>query len=162
MQLADAIVEALKGLGVRYVYGVSGANIEHFHDAIHRLGGEQLRSVLAKGEDGAAFMADCHARVHGSIAVCASTSGGGMMNLVAGLAESYQSSTPVLAIIGQPPQSTLYLNKTPLTTARSWDARAVELVDHGALTETTGNHPVENAAQALDELAGGLPPLFDI
>lgn len=105
MQLADALVEALKGLGVRYVFGVSGANIEHFHDAIHRLGGDALRSVLAKGEDGAAFMADCHARVHGSLAVCASTSGGGMMNLVAGLAESYQSSTPVLAIVGQPPRS---------------------------------------------------------
>ncbi|MDQ2646551.1 MAG: thiamine pyrophosphate-binding protein [Myxococcota bacterium] len=105
MQLADALVEALKGLGVRYVFGVSGANIEHFHDAIHRLGGDSLRSVLAKSEDGAAFMADCHARVHASLAVCASTSGGGMMNLVAGLAESYQSSTPVLAIVGQPPRS---------------------------------------------------------
>jgi acetolactate synthase-1/2/3 large subunit len=103
VRLAEALVEALKLLGVRYVFGVSGANIEHLHDAIHRLGNGRLRSVLAKGEAGAAFMADGHARVHRSLGVCASTSGGGMVNLLAGLAESYQSSSPVLAIVGQPP-----------------------------------------------------------
>jgi len=105
VRLAEALVEALKLLDVRYVFGVSGANIEHLHDAIHRLGEGRLRSVLAKGEAGAAFMADGHARVHRSLAVCASTSGGGMVNLIAGLAESYQSSSPVLAIVGQPPTS---------------------------------------------------------
>lgn len=105
MRLDEALVEALKLLDVRYVFGVSGANIEHLHDAIYRLGQGRLRSVLAKGEAGAAFMADGHARVHRSLAVCASTSGGGMVNLIAGLAESYQSSSPVLAIVGQPPRA---------------------------------------------------------
>lgn len=103
MRLADALVEALKCLDVRYVFGVSGANIEHVHDAIHRRGEGRMRSVLAKSEAGAAFMADGHARVHGTLSVCVSTSGGGMVNLIAGLAESFQSSTPVLAIVGQPP-----------------------------------------------------------
>jgi acetolactate synthase-1/2/3 large subunit len=48
MKLVDAVVEALLALDVRYVFGVSGANIEHLHDSIHRLGGGRLVSVLAK------------------------------------------------------------------------------------------------------------------
>lgn len=103
MKLSDALVKALISLDVRYVFGVSGANIEHLHDAIHRLGQGKLQSVMAKTEDGAAFMADCHARVHRVLGVCCSTSGGGMMNLIAGIAESYAESVPVLALVGQPP-----------------------------------------------------------
>jgi acetolactate synthase-1/2/3 large subunit len=102
MKLSDALVEALIDLDVRYVFGVSGANIEHLHDAIHRLGKGKLQSVMAKSEDGAAFMADCRARVHRTLGVCCSTSGGGMMNLIAGIAESYAQSVPVLALVGQP------------------------------------------------------------
>ena len=103
MRVADALVTVLRDLGLRYVFGVSGANIEHLHDAVHRLGDGKLTSVLAKREDGAANMADARARVHRTLGVCCATSGGGMMNLVAGLAESYAQSVPVLAIIGQPP-----------------------------------------------------------
>ncbi|MEH2005351.1 thiamine pyrophosphate-binding protein [Nostoc sp.] len=103
MKLNDALVNALISLNVRYVFGVSGANIEHLHDAIHRLGDGKLQSVMAKTEDGAAFMADCHARVHRRLGVCCSTSGGGMMNLITGIAESYAESVPILALIGQPP-----------------------------------------------------------
>ena len=56
---------------------VSGANIEHLHDAIARLGGNELEAILAKSESGAAFMADAHARVHRTLGVCCATSGGG-------------------------------------------------------------------------------------
>ncbi len=103
MQLVDALVHALLEWDARYVFGVSGANIEHLHDAIHRLGGDGLTSVLAKSEVGAAFMADARARVHRTLGVCCATSGGGMMNLAVGLAESYAESVPVLAIVGQVP-----------------------------------------------------------
>ena len=56
MNVADALTSALRDWDARYVFGVSGANIEHFHDAIHRLGGERLKSVMAKSEVGASFM----------------------------------------------------------------------------------------------------------
>ena len=103
MKLADAVVQALLALDVRYVFGVSGANIEHLHDAIHRLGGGQLLSIMTKSEVGAAFMADGYARVHRRLGVCCSTSGGGMMNLAVGIAESHAESVPVLALVGQSP-----------------------------------------------------------
>src|SRR6185312_7941219 len=103
MKLVDALVATLAAWDIRFVFGVSGANIEHVHDAIHRLGSSQLRAVLAKSEVGAAFMADARARVHRTLGVCCATSGGGMMNLAVGLAEAYAESVPVLALIGQPP-----------------------------------------------------------
>ncbi|MDC0682725.1 thiamine pyrophosphate-binding protein [Sorangium atrum] len=105
MKLADALVEMLRDWDVQYVFGVSGANIEHLHDAIHRHGQGKLVSVLARTEMGAAFMADCRARVHRRLSVCCATSGGGMLNLAVGIAESYAEAVPVLAIVGQPPTS---------------------------------------------------------
>jgi acetolactate synthase-1/2/3 large subunit len=105
MILADALATALRDWGVDYVFGVSGANIEHLHDAIHRLGDGRLRSVLARSEAGAAFMADARARVHRTLGVCCATSGGGMMNLAVGVAESFAESVPVLALVGQVPTS---------------------------------------------------------
>jgi acetolactate synthase-1/2/3 large subunit len=105
MKLVDALVTTLRDWDVQYVFGVSGANIEHLHDAIHRLGGLELESVLAKSEVGAAFMADARARTHRTLGVCCATSGGGMMNLAVGIAESYAESVPVLAIVGQIPST---------------------------------------------------------
>ena len=103
MRLADALVTTLRDWDLRYVFGVGGANIEHLYDAVHRLGNGRFRSVLAKSENGAAFMADCRARVHRTLGVCCATSGGGMMNLAVGIAESFAESVPVLGLVGQPP-----------------------------------------------------------
>lgn len=103
MNLADAVVGTLADWDVRYVFGVSGANIEHLHDALARVGTDRIRSVLARSEIGAAYMADVRARVHRTLGVCCATSGAGMMNLAVGIAESYAESVPVLAIVGQPP-----------------------------------------------------------
>lgn len=103
MKICDALTLALKKCGTDRVFGVSGANIEHFHDAIHRLGGQELSSVMAKSENGAAFMADAYTRVNKKMGVCCATSGAGMTNLISGIAESYQEGIGTLAIIGQPP-----------------------------------------------------------
>ncbi len=105
VKISDAIITHLRDSGVKYVFGVSGANIEHIHDAIFRLGDNKLKSIMAKHESGAAFMADGHARVHRTLGVCCATSGGGMLNLLTGIAESYMESVPVLALVGQAPTS---------------------------------------------------------
>ena len=101
MTIADAIIFVLRELDLRYVFGVSGANIELLHDAIHRIGQGKLCTVMTKTESGAAFMADARARMHRTLGVCCATSGGGMMNLAVGVAESFAHSVPVLALVGQ-------------------------------------------------------------
>jgi acetolactate synthase-1/2/3 large subunit len=103
MKLADALVTTLRDWDLQYLFGVGGANIEHVYDSVHRLGQGRFQVIAAKSEVGAAFMADCRARTHRTLGVCCATSGGGMMNLAVGVAESFAESIPVLAIVGQPP-----------------------------------------------------------
>lgn len=104
LTLAEALALALKQLGVNFVFGVSGANIEHFHDAIYRIGGNELSNILAKGECAAAWMADGYARTQHTLGVCCATSGAGMINLAGGIAEAYADGVPLLGIVGQVPQ----------------------------------------------------------
>jgi acetolactate synthase-1/2/3 large subunit len=60
-------------------------------------------AVLGKHEHSAGAAADAYARVARSVGVVMATSGGGAMNLVPALAESYASRVPILAIVGEPP-----------------------------------------------------------
>ncbi|BDU09223.1 thiamine pyrophosphate-binding protein [Nocardia cyriacigeorgica] len=101
-RVVDYLVRAMPDLEVRHIFGVDGANIEDLYDAIFDAGGA-VTGVVAKHEFSAATMADGYARSTGGLGVVVATSGGGAMNLVAGLAESYASRVPVLALIGQPP-----------------------------------------------------------
>ncbi|WP_316573014.1 thiamine pyrophosphate-binding protein [Nocardia canadensis] len=101
-RVVDYLVDAVSGLGVTHLFGVDGANIEDLYDAIFDAGGRPA-GIVAKHEFSAATMADGYARSTGGLGVVAATSGGGAMNLVAGLAESFASRVPVLALVGQPP-----------------------------------------------------------
>ncbi|GAA1909532.1 thiamine pyrophosphate-binding protein [Streptantibioticus ferralitis] len=102
VRLVDYLAAELGRAGMRYVFGVGGANIEDLYDAVHGTSGV-VRGVVAKHEFSAATMADGYARATGRIGVVAATSGGGAMNLVPGLAEAYASRVPLLALVGQPP-----------------------------------------------------------
>lgn len=97
----DHIVDQLAGAGVNYLFGVDGANIEDLYDAAHF--NASITAILAKHEFSAAAMADGYARGTGGLGVVMATSGGGSLNLVPGLGESYASRVPVLALVGQPP-----------------------------------------------------------
>ncbi|MEV5839396.1 thiamine pyrophosphate-binding protein [Nocardia sp. NPDC052112] len=101
-RVVDYLVRAVSTLGVRHIFGVDGANIEDLYDALFDAPCD-VTGIVAKHEFSAATMADGYARSTGGLGVVAATSGGGAMNLVAGLAESFASRVPVLALVGQPP-----------------------------------------------------------
>ena len=102
-RVVDHIVEHLAAAGVDHIFGVDGANIEDLYDAAHF--NSDMTAVLAKHEFSAATMADGYSRsgAGAGLGVVAATSGGGALNLVAGLGESLASRVPVLALVGQAP-----------------------------------------------------------
>lgn len=99
-RVVDHIVGRLAAHGVRHIFGVDGANIEDLYDAAYFHA--EVTAVLAKHEFAAGTMADGYARAGARIGVVAATSGGGSLNLVAALGESFSSRVPVLALVGQP------------------------------------------------------------
>jgi acetolactate synthase I/II/III large subunit len=99
-RVVDHIVGHLAGIGVQYVFGVDGANIEDLYDAAYFR--SDITAVLAKHEFSAATMADGYSRSGAGLGVVAATSGGGALNLLPGLGESFASRIPVLALVGQP------------------------------------------------------------
>lgn len=100
--VADMIVSYLEQMGVEYVFGVPGAGIEPFYDALARSARHSgPRVVTVRHEAGAAFMADGYARESGRLGVCISTSGPGATNMLTGVACAYENNIPLLAISGQ-------------------------------------------------------------
>ncbi len=99
-RVVDHIVEHLAAIDVSHIFGVDGANIEDLYDAAHFH--RDITAVLAKHEFSAATMADGFSRSGAGLGVVAATSGGGALNVVAGLGEALASRVPVLALIGQP------------------------------------------------------------
>ncbi|MBS4728835.1 thiamine pyrophosphate-binding protein [Mycobacterium sp. SM1] len=99
-RVVDHIVGHLAGIGADHIFGVDGANIEDLYDAAYFR--PDITAVLAKHEFSAATMADGYSRSGAVLGVVAATSGGGALNLVPGLGESFASRVPVLALVGQP------------------------------------------------------------
>src|SRR5580693_1889266 len=124
-RVVDHIVEHLARIEIDYIFGVDGANIEDLYDAAHFRPG--ITAVLAKHEFAAATMADGYSRSGAGLGVVAATSGGGALNLVAGLGEALASRVPVLALIGQTPTPMDGLGSFQDTSGRngSLDAEAV-------------------------------------
>jgi acetolactate synthase-1/2/3 large subunit len=102
MIVTDFIAEAIERAGIRYVFGVGGANIEDMFAAVQRRR-PNMRAVLNKHEHAAGSAADAYARLTGGLGVVLATSGGGAMNLVHAIAEARASRVPLLAIVGEPP-----------------------------------------------------------
>jgi len=102
MHVNEYIIKYLEKIGITHIFGVGGANIEDIYDAAYHYG-ENIEAVLAKHEEAAAFMADGYTRTTNNLGVVMATSGGGALNTIPGLGESFTSHSPILAIIGQPP-----------------------------------------------------------
>ncbi len=96
---ADLLVRCLENEGVEYVFGLPGEEIVDVLDALSR--SSQIRLVVTRHEQGAAFMADVYGRVSTYPGVCLATLGPGATNLITGIADAQLDRAPLVAITGQ-------------------------------------------------------------
>lgn len=100
MRGGEAIIESLKNMGVKTIFGYPGGQTIPFYDMLYDA---DLNHILVRHEQCAAHAADGYARASGRVGVCLATSGPGATNLVTGIATAYMDSSPILAITGQVP-----------------------------------------------------------
>ncbi|HEY9139623.1 MAG TPA: thiamine pyrophosphate-binding protein, partial [Bryobacteraceae bacterium] len=98
MSGAQMLVECLVKEGVECMFGYPGGVTLPFYDVLYE---HQIRHVLVRHEQNAAFAAEGYARSTGKVGVCCATSGPGATNLVTGLVNAMMDSIPVVAITGQ-------------------------------------------------------------
>ncbi len=97
----QAVVQTLFAEGVDTVFGIPGSHSLSIYDAL--LDTPEIRHVLVRHEQGAAFMADGYSRSTGRLGVCLTTTGPAALNTFAALATSYGDSCPVLLLCTQIP-----------------------------------------------------------
>ncbi|WP_295591573.1 acetolactate synthase large subunit [uncultured Methanobrevibacter sp.] len=100
MRGGEAIIESLKNMGVKTIFGYPGGQTIPFYDMLYDA---EMDHILVRHEQCAAHAADGYARASGRVGVCVATSGPGATNLVTGIATAYMDSSPIIAITGQVP-----------------------------------------------------------
>ncbi|MBE6500765.1 MAG: acetolactate synthase large subunit [Methanobrevibacter thaueri] len=100
MRGGEAIIESLKNMGVKTIFGYPGGQTIPFYDMLYDA---DIDHILVRHEQAAAHAADGYARASGRVGVCLATSGPGATNLVTGIGTAYMDSSPIVAITGQVP-----------------------------------------------------------
>jgi len=98
MKGADLFVAALENEGVRQIFGIPGEENLDIVDALRR---SNIKLVLTRHEQAAAFMAATHGRLTGEAGVCLSTLGPGALNFTTGAAYALLGAMPMVMITGQ-------------------------------------------------------------
>ncbi|WP_453993627.1 thiamine pyrophosphate-binding protein [Bacillus nitroreducens] len=149
MTAAELIALYLEKRGVKHIYGVPGAAILPFYDAIKER--TNIESYVVRHEQTGAFMADGYSRATGEVGVCAATSGPGGTNFLTGLYSAWMDSIPMIAITGQQKNSligTMQFQEAPIVEMakpvtkaayRLTDgSKAAEFIHEAWVTATTG------------------------
>jgi acetolactate synthase-1/2/3 large subunit len=100
VQVSELIVKYMERLGIDTIFGMPGAHILPVYDSLYD---SSIQSVLAKHEQGAAFMACGYSRASGRIGACITTAGPGATNLVTGIGNAFVDKQPILIITGETP-----------------------------------------------------------
>ncbi len=98
MSGAQILLECLVREKVECIFGYPGGVTLPLYDALYD---HQIKHVLVRHEQNAAFAAQGYARSTGQVGVCCATSGPGATNLVTGLVDAMMDSIPIVAITGQ-------------------------------------------------------------
>lgn len=95
---ARALVDALLREGIDHVFGIPGTQNLAVIDALRDT--SQIRFILTRHEQGAAFMAYGFARAGKRPAVVTATEGPGVTNLVTAIGAAYRGYVPVITVCG--------------------------------------------------------------
>jgi tartronate-semialdehyde synthase len=107
MRAVDAAVKILELEGATQAFGLPGAAINPFYDAMRQHGG--INHILARHVEGASHMAEGYTRAEaGNIGICIGTSGPAGTDMITGLYSAAADSIPILCITGQAPVARLH------------------------------------------------------
>ena len=95
---ARALVDCLLREGIDHVFGIPGTQNLPIIDVLRDT--PEIRFILTRHEQGAAFMACGFARASDGPAVVTATEGPGITNLATGIAAAYKGYVPVIAVNG--------------------------------------------------------------
>lgn len=109
MTVGDLVAAALDRLGVDHAFGVVSIHNMPMLDAVAR--GNAIRFVMARGEAGAANMADGYARSTNRLGVVFTSTGPGAANATGGLVEAMVAGTPLLHFTGQTASANIGLGR---------------------------------------------------
>jgi len=98
IRLADYVANFLVEKGVSDIFMLTGYGAMYLNDAIQSSG---IRHFATRNEATAPMMAESYARIKQSLGVVCVTAGPGATNAIAGLAEAWVDSAPILILSGQ-------------------------------------------------------------
>ena len=95
---AQAIVDCLRREGIDHVFGIPGTMNLPILDVLRAT--PEIRFILTRHEQGAAFMAYGFARAANRPAIVTATEGPGVTNLATGIGAAYKGYVPIISISG--------------------------------------------------------------
>jgi len=95
---AQAVVACLRREGIDHVFGIPGTMNLPILDVLRET--PEIRFVLTRHEQGAAFMAYGYARALHRPAIVTATEGPGVTNLATGLGAAYKGYLPIISVSG--------------------------------------------------------------
>jgi acetolactate synthase-1/2/3 large subunit len=102
--LSDKLIRDLAERGITQYFGVPGGAIGPFFSALARQQRDEIIKVIPmRSEAGAAFAADGYFRATGRLAVCVTTTGPGISNLVTAVTVASSDRIPMLILTPQSP-----------------------------------------------------------
>jgi acetolactate synthase-1/2/3 large subunit len=142
LSTGQAITKSLITNGIDTLFGIPGAHMYDFTDAVAQHNNE-LNFIVTRHEQGAAYMAYGYAKSTGKVGAYTVVPGPGVLNSSAAICTAYGANTPVLCITGNIMQDLIgkgrgQLHELPdqLTTLRSiskWAERIDQPADAPAL-----------------------------
>lgn len=98
-QVSEYILDLISSYDVHEMFGVPGYANYPFYAATNKV--KSVKTVLARHEGGASWMALGYALGGKPFGVCTGTSGAGTTNIVSGVVAAYANSVPMLVLTGQ-------------------------------------------------------------
>ena len=128
---AVAVVETLLAHGIDTLYALPGVQNDLLFDALFKAS-DRMRTVHARHEQTAAYMALGAALATGKPQAYAVVPGPGLLNSSAALLTAYSMNAPVLALVGEIPDADVGRHLGHLHEIRDQAGIIARLVDHSA------------------------------
>jgi len=98
---AKILVKSLEDLGIKHIFGYTGAAILPVMDELAK---SSIQIIVNSNEQSAAFAAAGYSRSSDTVGVAIVTSGPAITNTLTAVADSYADSIPLIVIAGQVPE----------------------------------------------------------